>query len=104
MDMLHPSNDFKQDIDNDKDVIECSNQECITSLKATNFLQANGLLGKTKNQASSFKDGMKQKMIEKKSDAVNTNNMAESMLVLSSKSLSKIIDKVDELDAKLKSV
>ena len=73
-------------------------------LKANNFLRADGFLGKAKNQTSSFKDEIKQILIVHKSDAINSNDMIESVLVLNSKLLKKIIDKVDELDAKLKSV
>ena len=62
--MLHPSNNFKQNIAHGKDDNECDNQECNTSLKAINCLRGDGFLGKAKNQTSSFKDEIKQMMIE----------------------------------------
>ena len=94
-----PSNYFKKERSHDKDYDNCDNQECNTSLKVINWLRADGLFGKADNQKSSFKDKIKHIIIEQKLATSNTSNMDESVVVLNSKLLNKIIDRVDELDA-----
>ena len=75
IDMLYPSNNFKQDVSHDKDYNECSNQEWNTSLKAINCLRADCLQSKENNQISLFKDEIKQIIMEHNLDDANTSRM-----------------------------
>ena len=102
--MLCSSNDQSKPLDIENNGEDGCSEQCSTSLQATNYLRGDENVNKAATKDGSFKEEISNFINEHKLVTADASSAPESVMVLNSMLLKKVIDKIDDLDKKLKSV